>query len=160
MTLDVTQHYTHISNTARLHVAKEALGELRPNPMVKPSNHSLVHLMEFVQTNNKFHFNGNHYLHYLALSWVPKWHQHKPMCSWANSKKILSTFTTPHLYRGSASSMTVTFEGSLKEGHITTDLYKLTDSHTYLLYSSAHPKRCKDSIPYSQYLRINQTNLQ
>ena len=36
-----------------------------------------------------------------------------------------------------------------------TDLYtKPTDSHDYLLYSSAHPQRCKDSIPYSLFLRI------
>ena len=36
-----------------------------------------------------------------------------------------------------------------------TDLFsKPTDSHDYLLYSSAHPQRCKDSIPYSQFLRI------
>ena len=43
----------------------------------------------------------------------------------------------------------------LKEGHITMDLYnKPTDSHNYLLYLSAHPKRCKDNIPYCQYLRI------
>ena len=36
-----------------------------------------------------------------------------------------------------------------------TDLYcKPTDSHNYLLYNSAHPKKCKQSIPYSQFLRI------
>jgi hypothetical protein len=36
-----------------------------------------------------------------------------------------------------------------------TDLYqKPTDSHSYLLYNSAHPQRCKDSIPYGQFLRI------
>ena len=36
-----------------------------------------------------------------------------------------------------------------------TDLFsKPTDSHDYLLYSSSHPQRCKDSIPYSQFLRI------
>ena len=36
-----------------------------------------------------------------------------------------------------------------------TDLFsKTTDSHDYLLYSSAHPQRCKDSITYSQFLRI------
>ena len=35
------------------------------------------------------------------------------------------------------------------------DLYcKPTDSHNYLLYNSAHPKECKRSIPYSQFLRI------
>jgi len=38
---------------------------------------------------------------------------------------------------------------------IETDLYsKPTDAHNYLLYRSAHPKKCKDSIPYSQFLRI------
>ena len=36
-----------------------------------------------------------------------------------------------------------------------TDLYcKPTDSHNYLLYDSAHPKHLKDSLPYSQLLRI------
>ena len=36
-----------------------------------------------------------------------------------------------------------------------TTLYtKPTDSHDYILYSSAHPQRCKDSIPYSQFLRL------
>ena len=40
-------------------------------------------------------------------------------------------------------------------GKLTTDLYtKPTDTHDYLLYSSAHPKNCKDSIPYSQFLRV------
>ena len=31
---------------------------------------------------------------------------------------------------------------------------KPTDSHNYLYYNSAHPQRCKDSIPYSQFLRV------
>ena len=43
-----------------------------------------------------------------------------------------------------------------KEGtKLVTDLYcKPTDSHSYLQYDSAHPQRCKDSIPYSQFLRV------
>ena len=32
--------------------------------------------------------------------------------------------------------------------------YKLTDSHSYLLYSSSHPSHVKNSIPYSQLLRL------
>jgi hypothetical protein len=32
--------------------------------------------------------------------------------------------------------------------------YKLTDSHSYLSYNSSHPPRCKNSIPYSQLLRL------
>ena len=36
-----------------------------------------------------------------------------------------------------------------------TDLYtKPTDSHDYLLYNSAHTQRCKDSISYSESLRL------
>jgi hypothetical protein len=36
-----------------------------------------------------------------------------------------------------------------------TDLYcKPTDSHNYLLYDSAHPTHLKNSLPYSQLLRI------
>ena len=43
----------------------------------------------------------------------------------------------------------------LNQGRIETDLFcKPTDSHDYLLYSSAHPQKCKDSIPYSQFVRI------
>ncbi len=42
----------------------------------------------------------------------------------------------------------------LKNNKIITDLYqKPTDSHNYLMYNSAHPQSCKDSIPYSQFLR-------
>ena len=32
--------------------------------------------------------------------------------------------------------------------------YKPTDSHSYLLYSSSHPKHTKQSIPFSQFLRL------
>ena len=31
---------------------------------------------------------------------------------------------------------------------------KPTEAHNYLLYKSAHPKKCKDITPYSQFLRI------
>ena len=33
-------------------------------------------------------------------------------------------------------------------------LYKPTDSHSYLLYSSSHPSHVKNSIPFSQFLRL------
>ena len=56
------------------------------------------------------------------------------------------------------SSSTVDFldiKISIISGTIQTSVYyKPTDSHSYLLYSSSHPKRCKDSIPYSQFLRL------
>ena len=42
------------------------------------------------------------------------------------------------------------------EGNIAFKLYsKPTDKHNYLRYDSCHPKRMKDSIPFSQFLRIH-----
>jgi hypothetical protein len=47
---------------------------------------------------------------------------------------------------------TVKFDES---GQLYTTLYcKPTDSHNYLLYDSAHPQHCKNSLPYSQLLRV------
>ena len=44
---------------------------------------------------------------------------------------------------------------SIVHNELVTDLYcKPTNSHNYLRYNSAHPQRCKDSIPYSQFLRV------
>jgi hypothetical protein len=43
----------------------------------------------------------------------------------------------------------------INDNTIETDLYsKDTDSNNYLLYSSAHPLACKNSIPFSQFLRV------
>ncbi|XP_076454412.1 uncharacterized protein LOC143289298 [Babylonia areolata] len=36
----------------------------------------------------------------------------------------------------------------------TSVFYKEIDSHSYLLYSSSHPQACKNSIPFSQFLRL------
>ena len=36
----------------------------------------------------------------------------------------------------------------------TTVHYKPTDSHSYLLHSSSHQPQVKNSIPYSQFLRL------
>ena len=37
---------------------------------------------------------------------------------------------------------------------LTSIYYKETDTHSYLNYTSSHPARCKNSIPYSQFLRL------
>ena len=40
-------------------------------------------------------------------------------------------------------------------GKIETDLYaKKTDKHQYLYYTSCHPRKCKESIPYAQAMRL------
>ena len=44
---------------------------------------------------------------------------------------------------------------SVQDNKLATSVhYKPTDSHSYLLYSSSHPSHFKDSIPYSQFLRL------
>ena len=45
----------------------------------------------------------------------------------------------------------VSVEGN---GLSTSAHYIPTDSHSYLLYSSSHPSHVKNSIPYSQFLRL------
>ena len=45
---------------------------------------------------------------------------------------------------------------SLRNGAISTDPYvKPTDGHQYLHYKSSHPEHIKNSIPYSQALRVS-----
>ena len=44
---------------------------------------------------------------------------------------------------------------SINDNRLTTSVfYKPTDSHSYLLYSSSHPDHTKQSIPFSQFLRL------
>ena len=84
---------------------------------------------------------------------------------WPHSLEDLNTFIeyinsqeTNIKFSTEISDKSVSFldmQVSIQDNHITTDLYtKPTDAHDYLLYSSAHPQKCKDSIPYSQFLRI------
>ena len=44
---------------------------------------------------------------------------------------------------------------SIVDDHLSTSVhYKPTDSHSYLLYSSSHPKHTLNAIPFSQFLRL------
>ena len=45
----------------------------------------------------------------------------------------------------------ISIEGN---GLCTSVYYKPTDSHSYLLYSSSHPSHVKNSIPFSQFVRL------
>ena len=41
------------------------------------------------------------------------------------------------------------------DGNLNTKVYtKPTDSHNYLHYTSAHPRKCIEAIPYGQFIRI------
>ena len=63
-------------------------------------------------------------------------------------------FTSEWSYK-SINFLDTTISINKTEGCLNSDLYiKPTDSNSYLNYNSAHPKHCKDSLVYSQLLRI------
>lgn len=44
---------------------------------------------------------------------------------------------------------------SIKDSRISSTIhYKDTDTHSYLHYTSGHPRKCKNAIPFSQFLRL------
>ena len=60
---------------------------------------------------------------------------------------------THHISRSYVSFLYITV--SLSPSGLKTSIhYKDTDSHSFLLYPSSHPQKCKDSIPFSQLLRL------
>ena len=194
VTFDVTSLYTNIPNQEGIAAAQHALNIGRPQFGLKPSNSSLVQLMEFVLTKNNFKFNGEHYLQIGGLSMgtrmAPNFadlymayfeqlyvytYSYQPIiwvrflddcfCIFTHGQDKLQEFFT-HI-NSCNSSIKFTMEASTKsvnfldttvsivDNQIKTDLYsKPTDAHNYLLFSSAHPRSCKQSIPYSQFLRV------
>ena len=55
--------------------------------------------------------------------------------------------------RGGWNELTAVINWS-SSGLCTSVHYKPTNSHSYLLFSSSHPSHVKNSIPYSQFLRL------
>ena len=83
-------------------------------------------------------------------------HSHEELCSFIDA---LNSFHETIKFTAEISDISVNFLDVTitkdKEGNLSTDLYtKPTDSHLYLHYSSYHPKHQKDSLPYSQALRL------
>ena len=193
-TLDVTSLYTNINNTEGLAAAEATLNHFRPGTNLKPSNNSLLKLLEMVLTRTNFQFNGQNYLQISGTCMGTKvapsyaintmgqfedkhvYTYHKQcllylryiddiLVLWTHGKQALLDFVehlntrTDHFkFTTEISDTQVAFLDTMiriTDNKITTDLYcKPTDSHNYLYYDSSHPKRCKDSIPYSQFLRI------
>ena len=91
-----------------------------------------------------------------------KWFIDDCFCIWAGNRESLDNFIQ-YLnscdrniqFRCDISQKEVHFLDttvSFNNGQLKTDLYcKPTDSHMYLGYSSAHPPKSKDCIPYSQF---------
>jgi len=193
VTMDVTSLYTNIPNDEGIAAAMRALESNRPG-RVKPTNLTIIKMLEIVLKKNNFQFNGNHYLQIggtaIGTKAAPSFaviymgsfeeehvytYEKQPLTYmryiddifmlWQHGKTELDLFMT-HLnsrvetinFTSETSETDIAFldvKVKIREGMIETDLYsKPTDSHDYLMYSSAHPQRCKDSIPYSQFLRI------
>jgi hypothetical protein len=193
VTMDVVALYPNIPHQGALDAIRSMLNKHRPG-QVKPSNVTIVKLLEMVLTKNNFTFNGKHFLQLIGtaigtksapgvanhyLDWFEKMFLYtyalQPFMYvryiddcffiWHHSRDELQRFVE-HLNE-QVPTIKFTVEVSEKEisfldvkikkagDRLITDLFtKATDSHDYLLYSSAHPQRCKDSIPYSQFLRI------
>ena len=193
VTMDVCSLYTNIPNDDGLRASLLALN-LHRRGAVKPTNLSIIKLLNLVLKRNNFHFNGNNYLQIggtaigtkaapsFAITYMGAYEEEhvytyglQPLLYlryiddifmlWPHGEKELSTFIE-HLnnrvptikFTEEHSATNVSFLDVMVRiinNKLETDLFsKPTDSHDYLLYSSAHPQRCKDSIPYSQFLRI------
>ena len=194
VTLDVASLYTNIPTDFGLKAAKKALQQSRGNPIYKPSNKSLIQLLEQVLKKNNFQFNGQNFLQIKGTAMGTK-----VAVGYANTTlglfedmHVYTYHTQPYLYKRfiddifmiwtaghdsllefinhmNTRDSNFRFTQEISENHINfldtkisiennklvTDLYsKPTDSHNYLRYDSSHPQRCKDSIHYSQFLRI------
>ena len=194
VTMDVSSLYTNIPNNEGLTAARAALDTHRPQANIKPTNASLIGLLELVLTKNNFQFNGVNFLQVggtamgtkvapsFAVTYMGSFEKDNVytyrlqptiylryiddiFMIWPHGQDELDQFLlhmnncSEHIqFTTEQSSTEIPFLDTtvkLDGGVITTDLYsKPTDSHNYLYYNSAHPQRCKDSIPYSQFLRI------
>ena len=72
--------------------------------------------------------------------------------------QFVSSFSPSLKFTWSISETSVNFlelNIYVDSGRLSTSIYyKETDSHSYLLYSSNHPSKCKDSIPNVQFKRV------
>ena len=185
--------YTNIPNGEGLAASMRALECNRPG-QVKPTNLTIIKMLEMVLKKNNFQFNGEHFLQVGGTAigtkaapsfavvymgdfedkYVYPYHKQPQLylryiddifMLWQHGPDELEVFFN-HL-NSRVDTIKFTIESSREEiafldvkvklvdNRVITDLYcKPTDSHDYLLYSSSHPQRCKDSIPYSQFLRI------
>ena len=172
------------------------LTKYRPQPDLKPTNKTIITLLEMVLSMNNFTFNGDNYLQVggtaMGTKAAPGFancfmgdfeeryvHPYKlqPLkymrflddcfLIWQHSLEELHEFVnhmntrmesikfTMEVSQSHVNFLDTTVKINPSNNTLETDLYcKPTDSHNYLLYNSAHPKKCKQSIPYSQFLSL------
>ena len=120
---------------------------------------------------NMGHFEDEHVYTYPVQPWC--WFRFIDDIKflWPHGREELDRFIHHFNYVGSRDGRSLKFTAQISEssndflgtslyftptgGEIAFKLYsKPTDKHNYLRYDSCHPKRMKDSIPFSQILRI------
>ena len=179
--MDITSLYTVIPNREGL-LALKHFFDLRT--VKEPSSETLLRLAELVLTPNCFSFAGSYYKQINGVAMGTKMgpcyanlfvgyieHQFFNHYNGPNSDlyrryidgcvefiTAVNSFHPALKYTWDISDTSLAFldikvsvEGN---GLCTSVHYKPTDSHSYLLYSSSHPSHVKNSIPYSQFLRL------
>ena len=70
--------------------------------------------------------------------------------------KVSNAWNIHYFFRyGAHTQLPFYFNVSISSNRLSTSVhYKPTDSQNYLLHSSSHPAHVKNSIPYSQFLRL------
>ncbi len=194
--LDVEALYPSIPLQDGLEAVEIQLDKHRTQPGAKPSNDSIITLLEQVLTKNCLVFNGRHYrqvrgtamgtkvapafaniyMNHFEEQHVYTYHI-QPLVwlrfiddifsIWTCTREEIETFVDYISHREDTINFTATISDSqadfldttVKIHPVTRKVYttlytKPTDTHDYLLYSSAHPRHCKDNTPYSQLLRL------
>ena len=109
--------------------------------------------VEFLKSQELQPFLWLRYIDEIFFIWT---HEEEKLTQFLNE---LNNFHSNLKFTYETSICTVNFldlNVSLRNGAIHTDLYiKPTDGHQYLHYQSSHPLHIKNSIPYSQALRVS-----
>jgi hypothetical protein len=108
----------------------------------------------------RYHYKPHLWLRFIDDIFMIWLHSEKELLNfidWLNQQHSTIKFTSTHsMGQVNYLDLTVykTSNGTLK----TKTFHKPTDASTYLHYTSSHPKNQKNSIPYSQYLRLKRNS--
>ena len=178
-TVDISSLYTVIPNSEGLQALRYFFDQ---RTVTKPSSETLLRLAELVLTLNCFSFAGNYckqingvamgtkmgpsyanlFVGYVEHQFFNQYDGPKPdlygryIIQQRGTQSFYYFPALKYTWEISATSLAfldikVSISGN---GLCTSVHYKPTDSHSYLLHSSSHPSYVKNSIPYSQFLRL------
>ena len=150
----LTNNYFEFNNTFYQQIHGTAMGTAMA-PLY--ANLFMAYLEEsFLDTQTRKPYLWLRYIDDIFIIWL---HSEKDL------KDFISNLNQSHptiKYTSESSRTTINYLDitvNLNEGIMTTNTYhKPTDANNYLHYKSSHPKHQKESIPFSQYLRMKRNN--